>query len=324
MMLDPEQSYDSLAARFCQAQYGVAAKPILMFINTLQAREKAADTALGSTSPNALPYLDFDFFKTVNALLDEAERLAADQPAILRNIVRERVPADAALLNLNRLFRDNLPAGGNPPCDLAMLFARYETNSYSQENLFYNSDAYGRNLGKLKKESLKLDAEKARFLGNPLKLPAEFKDKEVEDIWIASATLSRRVTIVDDPDSPTGKAGLLPDDGKKEAYHKLPFSMGIYCRAEQTSAINKDIPLEDIPQDGKFHLYALGKHTLEPTTIFWAHWTWLISIFIDTAYLPAGNNEWEVYASIKLVGQPYQKDSQEPGKVLVDRVLLVR
>jgi len=322
MMLDPGQSYDDLAARFCRAQYGAAAKPMLTFINTLQDREKAADTALGPTTPNALPYLDLDFFKTVNALLDEAERLAAGHPSALLNIARERVPVDAALLNLNRLYRDNLPAGGTPPCDLKTLFARFETNSRIQANLFYNSDAYVRNPGQLGEESMKLDAEKTRFLGSTLKLPPEFKGKEVVDInW---ANFRGGVKIVDDPDGLAGKAGLLPGDGNRKDYHKLPFNMGIYCRAKQKIAVNKLIPAEEIPQDGKFHLYPLGKHTIEPTSIFWAHWTWLISIVIDTAYLPGGNNEWEVYASIKLVGQPYQKDSKEPAKVLVDRVLLVR
>ena len=59
-------------------------------------------------------------------------------------------------------------------------------------------------------------------------------------------------------------------------------------------------------------------------TIVWVHWTWLISIFIDTAYLPEADNEWNVYASIKLVGNPYQKDLQEKPQVLVDRILLSR
>ena len=42
------------------------------------------------------------------------------------------------------------------------------------------------------------------------------------------------------------------------------------------------------------------------------------------AYLPEADNQWNVYASIKLVGSPYQKDSSAKPQVLVDRVLLVR
>ena len=46
MMQDPGQSYDELAGRFCRAQYGPAALPMLKCINYLQDREAAADTAL--------------------------------------------------------------------------------------------------------------------------------------------------------------------------------------------------------------------------------------------------------------------------------------
>lgn len=322
MMVDPGQSYDELAMRFCGAQYGAAARPMLAFINLLQDREEAADTALGTISPNEIPYLDRAFFNTANALFDEAERLAASHPNALRNIARERVPVDAALMNLSRLYRDNLPAGGNPPCDLKTLFERYATNSLLQATLFYNSDAFARNSDKFGEARVGLDTEKARFIGLPANLPSEFKGKEVIDIsW---ATFRGGVKIVDDPDGLAGKAALLPGDANEKDYHKLPFNMGVYCRRTKKILVNKLILSEEIPQDGKFHLYPLGKHTIEPQTIFWAHWTWLISIPIDIAYLPGQDNEWEVYASVKLVGLPYQRDGKETTKVLVDRLLLVR
>ena len=324
MMQDPRQSYDALAARFCRAQYGPAAEPMLTFINYLQDREKAADTALGLITPNAIPYLDADFFITVNALLDGAERLASGNPAALLKIARERVPVDAALLNLNKRYPDTLPAGGTPPRDLQGLFARFATNSLLQANLFYNSDAYARNAGLLGEAATQLEAEKIRLFKKPQKLPPEFAGKEIIEVNWAAFHSSDSKKIVEDADGVAGKACLLLGGENEKEYHRLPFSMGIYCQAKKNDMVSKSITPEEIPQDGKFHLYPLGKHTIEPTTLLWVHWTWLISIFIDTAYLPGANNEWSVYASVKLVGQPYQKDSKEPAKVLVDRVLLVR
>lgn len=322
MMVDPGQSYDELSMRFCRAQYGTAARPMLAFINFLQDREKAADKALGEIDPNEIPYLDYAFFNSVNSLLDEAEGLAVGQPNALLNIARERVPVDAALLNLSRSFRDNLPAGGTPLFNVEALFDRYATNSLIQANLFYNSDAYARNPAKFGEPSAKLSTEKTRFVGPPLDLPPEFKDKEVIDInW---ATLSGDFKIVIDPDGLAGKAILLPSDASNNDYHKLPFNMGVYCRSTKKIVAYKLIPAEDIPQDGKFHLYPLGKHEIESRSIFWAHWTWLISIPLETISTPGQSNEWEVFASVKLVGPPYQKDSKEPTQVLVDRVLLVR
>ncbi|MDY0165486.1 MAG: DUF4838 domain-containing protein [Thermoguttaceae bacterium] len=322
MMQDPDQSYDELAEHFCRAFYGPAAEPMLKFINYLQDRQRDADVALGLTTPNALPYLDREFFTTANSLLDEAERLAAGDPAILKNIGRERVPVDAALLNLSRLFKDDLPAGGDPPCDLLALFDRYEKNSLAQAERFYNSDAYARNQARFDEAKVRIETDKLRFTGQAQQLPAEFEGKEVVDVnW---TTFGGGLQVVDDADGVGGKAGRLPENETRDDYHMRPFNLGIYNRAQRKILVNRAIPPEEIPQDGKFHLYHLGKFTIEPTTIVWVHWTWLISIFIDTAYLPDVDNEWNVYASIKLVGNPYQKDSQEKPQVLVDRVLLVR
>jgi len=324
MMLDPGQSYDELAARFCRAQYGAAAKPMLTFINTLQDREKAADVALGTTTPNALPYLDLDFFKTVNALLDEAERLAAGDPNALRNIARERVPVDAALLNLSKRFTPTLPSGGQPPCDLQALFNRFATNTLIQANLFYNSDAYARNRAQFDLAKIKLETAKMRFTGTPLQLPPAFAGKEVVDVNWSTFADGNSVKVVEDVDGVAGKACMLLGGEGRADYHRLPFQMGLYCRAKKKFMTSKSLKAEEIPGDGNFHLYHFGRHTIEPTTIFWAHWTWRMSILIDTAYFPGGANDWDVYASVKLVGAPYQKDSKEPAKVLVDRVLLVR
>ncbi len=321
MMQDPDQSYDQLAERFCKAFYGPAAAPMLKFINYLQDREKAADAALGLTTPNALAYLDRGFFATVNGLLDEAERLAAGDPALLENIGRERVPADAALLNLHRRYQDKLPAGGNPPADLLTLFGRYEKNSLLQAEIFYNSEAYLRDSAKRAEAKLRIETEKLQFTGKAMQLPAEFKDREVVDInW---ASFRGGIKVVADPDGLGGKAGILPA-GEGREYHARPFNLGVYNRAQRKFLANRTIPQAEIPQDGKFHLYHLGKFAIEPTTILWVHWSWLLSIGIDSAYLPEADNQWNVYASIKLVGSPYQKDSQATPQVLVDRVLLVR
>ncbi len=322
MMQDPDPSYDELTERFCRAFYGPAAGPMLKFMNYLQDRQRDADVALGPTTPNALPYLDREFFTTANALLDEAERLAAGDTAILKNIGRERVPVDAALLNLNRRFKDNLPAGGDPPCDLLALFDRYEKNSLAQAQRFYNADAYARNQARFNKAKVRIETDRLRFTGQAQQLPAEFEGKEVVDVnW---TTFGGGLQVVGDPDGVGGQTDRLPENDTRDDYHARPFNLGIYNRAQRKILVNRTVPPEEIPQDGKFHLYHLGKFTIEPTTIVWVHWTWLISIFIDTAYLPDVDNEWNVYASIKLVGNPYQKDSQDKPQVLVDRILLVR
>ena len=61
--------------------------------------------------------------------------------------------------------------------------------------------------------------------------------------------------------------------------------MGVYNRAQKKILVNRTIPQAEIPQDGKFHLYHLGTFEIGATTILWVHWSWLLSIGIDSAYL---------------------------------------
>ena len=78
--------------------------------------------------------------------------------------------------------------------------------------------------------------------------------------------------------------GILPA-GEGREYHARPFNLGVYNRAQKKILANRTIPQAEIPQDGKFHLYHLGKFAIEPATILWVHWTWLLSIGVDSAYL---------------------------------------
>jgi hypothetical protein len=83
-------------------------------------------------------------------------------------------------------------------------------------------------------------------------------------------------------------------------------------------------PHSDQLRRGRHRQGHLGEFAIEPTTILWVHRSGLLSIGIDSAYLPEADNPCNVYASIQHVGSPYQKDSPAKPEVLVDRVVLVR
>lgn len=135
------------------------------------------------------------------------------------------MPVDAALLHLGRRYKENLPAGGNPPCDLPALFTRYAKNSLVQAEHFYNSDVYARNDAKLSDAKVRIETDKLRFTGKSVQLPAEFRGKEVVDVnW---AAFVGGVKTVPDPDGVGGKAAILPDNETREDYHTRPFNLGI-------------------------------------------------------------------------------------------------
>ena len=153
MMQDPDESYDQLAERFCKAFYGPAAARCSNSSTTFKTAKRRLTRPSGSPRPT--PSLsDVDFFATVNGLLDEAERLAAADPVLLKNIGRERVPVDAALLTFTVATR-RAPGRRQSAADLRTLFGRYEKNSLLQAEIFYNSEAYPRNGAKLAEAELR-------------------------------------------------------------------------------------------------------------------------------------------------------------------------
>ncbi len=85
------------------------------------------------------------------------------------------------------------------------------------------------------------------------------------------------------------------------------------------------IPIEQIPQDGKYHYYKVGKVTLEKHGFFHAHRSWTDQWFTDHLIVPGGDNDYIAYISLKCTGPAYVKGSQDKTSAIwSDRVLLVR
>ena len=100
--------------------------------------------------------------------------------------------------------------------------------------------------------------------------------------------------------------------------------MGTYTYQDNKGLIDYRIEEKDIPQDEKYHLYHLGRGPVTPKTLVWLHWTWLLHAYIDSVYAPDGDNEWDVYVSLKLTGEPYVKGSKTAPGVYCDRIILAK
>ncbi len=336
LMVNPDKPYDALVDTFFNAYYGAAAKPMRQYMEYLQKRLEEADFSLGAAPisqktlisndpkfkmPNFLPYLDKKFFQRSNAWLDEAERLAKGNAACLEHVRKERLSVDKALLDSAYQYpRNALPVGSLIDGTVDALFARYDENIMSQAQKFFNSDIYPK-----RKEQLKAIADYNEYLKNNLRpdasvIPKKFRDRQCLYLkasdWHGSAVI--------DEDSPSKHVRML-DNEKGDDFHKLPFQMGIYNKRKHLFQATVKLGADEIPQDGKFHWLKIGRYEIMPTSILWTHWTWKLQMPLDGAYLGEGkDNKWDIYVSMKLTGKPYIKGSEEPAKVLMDAILLVK
>ncbi|MBR2624822.1 MAG: hypothetical protein IKD23_00320 [Lentisphaeria bacterium] len=158
-------------------------------------------------------------------------------------------------------------------------------------------------------------------------LPAEFEGKELFDIVHGNFTSVKKMAknglvLVDDADAVSGKAMAVL---KSRQGHKLPFRMGIFSNKDQKSLAYKQLGKEQIPQDEKYHLYPLGKVTLDKDAFFWGHASWAMQQNF-ASYINAEkpeNNKVEVFVSLKFTGPAYVENSTSKDGVYIDRFLLV-
>jgi hypothetical protein len=89
------------------------------------------------------------------------------------------------------------------------------------------------------------------------------------------------------------------------------------------------LSVTNVPQDGQYHLYKLGRWTLNSfKSYIYAHGSWGIGVPLGRYFdQPAGHayNTYDIYVSAKFTGPAFIKDSKDgENGFWVDRVLLIR
>lgn len=163
--------------------------------------------------------------------------------------------------------------------------------------------------------------------GAKAELPAEFEGKTLFDVTHSSFSSLRRMAknglrLVDDADAVQGKAMAVL--ASKQG-HKLPFRMGVFSPVTQKGVVFKQLGKAEIPQDEKYHLYSLGKVTLNKDIFFWGHASWAMqqnfASFVNQD--DAAMNQVELFVSLKFTGPAYVENSTSADGVYIDRFLLV-
>ena len=292
MLDDPSQDIEKLNDHFMEGYYGGAA-PILK--KYLERRQNSKRT-----------HLDREFFETVNAWLDQAEKLVEKDPRSLLHVRWERIVVDRTMFqNLDMLLK----AGYRP--DLKKTAIRFQNN---QEALL-KSWTVLKSHKMLEKRLITAEQESGLYKHFPVRYPEQFAGCEVCDIhWTMLGSIGG--SLVQDPDAVCGVASMNPKYKHRNTY-QISFYNAISRRGDGIL-----FHAEDFPQDEKFHLYRLGKTLImQPLQIIHDS-SWLYRSRLPTiSIIP---EEREIWVSVKFAGPNYVSGSKSKNAVLFDRILLVR
>lgn len=315
LMVNPYQPAEPLIQTFMDGYYGAAAPKMNAYLKYLEERiDKEAGFMLTRNSPHDLKYLDLSFFMTSEKLLEEAEALVKPGSLDVLHVQRERCIVDLALLYLWPWLEKKLPPDAEMPFDREAVLRRYETNGRAQLKAFYSEKA----------QSLR-EAGMTRLLTlfRDPKLPEPFRQLPSRDVAdfnrLTFTQYAPNQPFVDDKEAAGEVAASFVGD--KEA-HQQPLSFGA------TGAETVTLKPEEIPQDGEYHLFRIGRMHVKPGSAVWAGTGRRLGVTVDRLFVPdakdAQVNDWDAFVSLKVRGPAYVPGSTDPNGIWMDRVLLVK
>lgn len=317
MMVNPYQPVEPLIQTFMAGYFGAAEPRMEEYLKYLQARiDKEAEFLLVRNAPHRLKYLDLDFFRTAEKIFDTAEALVKPNSPEHLHVQRERLVVDGALLYLWPWLDRRLAADQAMPFDHETVIRRYETSWHGQFKAFFSEKAQAVREPKI--------ARLAALFRDP-GLPELFRrlpPREVADFnWLTFSPYSPgRQEFVADAEAAGGMAASFVGDS--DDAHKKPLSFGV------TGGPTVTLKLEEVPQDGKYHVFKIGRIHVKKGTTVWAHASRRMGVNVDRLVVVEGNaptaNDWDAYVSLKVRGPDYVKGSTDGNGLWMDRVILVK
>ena len=339
LLVDPYQPVEPLIAIFMDGYYGAASSAMNGYLKYLQKRiDSEAEFQMLRNAPHNLKYLDLGFFVTAERLFDEAQSRVEPGSLFARHIQRERFIVDDALLQLWPWLDRKLAANETMPFDHEAVIRRYEANGLvyigSQYSMYYSRESkqYSKK-GRL--------LEKMAALYRDPKWPEPFRKAAPRDVadfnWLTFSPFApSRQTFVDDKDAAGQMAAIFAPtvdpiraaekgassiaDGELD--HRKPVTLGA------TGGATVTLGPDEIPQDGKFHVYKIGPIAVKKATTVWALDGRKLGVNVDRLCVANAadrtTNEWIAHISLKFEGPAYVKGSTSSNGVSMDRVLLVK
>ena len=303
LLNDTSQSLEALTDKFMAAYYGAAAPVMKELLMHMVKKQSEITGDLGKFSYRNRPDFTEEYFAFYEEHIAKALELA-ETPDYRKHIIKERLVMEYARL---RRFKD----------------AAAKDMDVFLRQLKDDCEAVWRDWGTegVRKNFLNTVAM-YEGIDVPIPMPAEYDGYKVvhQITWKDVLDYVPVRSLHNDPEAAGGRA-MRADDFR---YSGLTF--GYYVNVvEKFVQQHGPIPIEQIPQDGKYHYYKVGKVTLEKHGFFHAHRSWTDQWFTDHLIVPGGDNDYIAYISLKCTGPAYVKGSQDKTSAIwSDRVLLVR
>ncbi len=353
LLVDPSQPVEPLIDTFMKGYYGAAASAMHGYLTYLTTRIDAdAQYMYYRNAPQQLAYLDLDFFRTAERLFDEAQVRVAQGSLPAVHVLRDRFVVDGALLYLWPWLERKLPPSETLPFDKEAVIQRYTEGWTNYEKHWYN-----RYYTRGNRNSLNEDGKRREHLITLFRepsLPEAFRDRPRGDVVdfnvLTFSNISPRQMLVPDSDAvcglvaePTGVSAIMAAEEGSPVEGGAPANAPTRTLAfGATGGPTVTLTPEEIPQDGKYHLYSLGRVQVKPTlhpkpgsgamaalgTVIWALEERKLGVCVDRVYEPEAEgpdaNVWNAYLSLKVDGPAYVRGSAATNGVWLERVLLVR
>jgi hypothetical protein len=327
LMVDPEQPVEPLIATFMAGYYGPAAASMRAFYDKLVAAQRKLPPRSSGAVPIQIEYVTAAFFTESQALLEQAEKACAAGSLEQAHVQRERWRLDYSLLDCWNTLRKKLAPGAALPFDREATLARIENSRALWLRLGYPEKKVNAVLAGSVKEKL-------QYWRRPvMPLPELFRNVPEKDVvqYHASEFGEHRRVLLPDPEAAAGKTIRFrpdPPDLVSKPYAAQPqFALYDFARKENGPSLT--IGRAEIPQDGKYHWYKVGRWRIQPGVILYTM-GWLLQFhnLAKDAYVPndlPGAQDWTVWVSAKFTGPAYITDSQEKENgFYIDRIALVK
>ena len=314
MLNDPDCDAEALIREFFEFQYGPAAPAMRNYADYLKRRLDAVPGTLNQLPIPARSCFDAEFFRIIDGFLTEAEKLAGDDPGLLKRIAIERVPVDMAALYMWDKYGKHAFVSRDKVCD------RLESCVGIMLDRYFP--------GKSKAEEAVRNFERKRIdrLRNPIPIPPGMDDLNIVQVPALDGTPSQ---LVDDPDALYGKALKSPAVSEKWAHDKHPLQFGVYDQTDKTHLLRRVFKPEELAQDEKYHLYLVGRTVpnVYHKIVLWGHITWslrLMDLLKPALDATDPDREMDIYVSCKVTGPAYVKGSTKENAIFVDKVVCVK
>ncbi len=324
LMQNPDQPVEPLRQVFMQGYYGPAAAEMTEYLRCLEDRVAADPGRLNDLSAYLRQYLDPAFFREAEQLLNAAEHACGGDAKLLLHVRRERVPVDAALLNLWEHQQRRLTPGEAWPFDREAVLKRYEANRCAGLEFYRSAGTKPAGEAEIAREIAKLRTGAVPLPEALRSLPAgsvvDFTWPDFSEGFMNGKPMA---VLTADPEAAGGKAIVYTGESAED--HRRPLNFGVYDGARKVFGPSLEVKGAAVPQDGKYHWYRIGRFPVTNGALVWAHWTWYISVHLDRAFdATVADPNCDLWVSLKVLGPDYVTGAGGPDSIWLDRIILVR